>query len=115
MQGDTFFDRDISWLSFNERVLLEAANNAVPLLERIRFLSIYSSNLDEFYRVRMPAIIALQKINQAKHEEHTSAYIDNGVFDQILNTINQQQEQFGIIFTQQVLPLLRQHQIHLLY
>src|SRR5258708_1460799 len=50
-----FFDRDLSWLSFNERVLMEAQRDSVPLMERIRFLAIYSSNLDEFYRVRMPA------------------------------------------------------------
>ena len=49
-----FFNRDISWLSFNERVLGEAARHTVPLMERFRFLAIYSSNLDEFYRVRIP-------------------------------------------------------------
>ena len=59
-----FFDRDLSWLSFNERVLQEAANAEVPLLERIKFLSIYSSNLDEFYRVRMPVLLALTKLSE---------------------------------------------------
>lgn len=61
-----YFDRDISWLSFNSRVLDEAANPEVPLMERIRFLSIYSSNLDEFYRVRIPAFLALGKIKKNK-------------------------------------------------
>ena len=60
--------RDISWLSFNERVLLEAAKENVPLVERINFLSIYSSNLDEFYRVRIPALMALQKIKKEKQK-----------------------------------------------
>ena len=64
MSNFSFFNRDASWLSFNERVLLEAANTHTPLLERIKFLSIFSSNLDEFYRVRMPAIAALQKIRK---------------------------------------------------
>ncbi|WP_284245249.1 polyphosphate kinase 1 [Thalassotalea insulae] len=50
------FDKELSWLSFNERVLQEAADQAVPLLERIRFLGIYSSNLDEFFRVRVGGI-----------------------------------------------------------
>ena len=48
-----YIARDISWLSFNYRVLQEAKDPAVPLFERIKFLAIYSSNLDEFFRVRM--------------------------------------------------------------
>ena len=45
-----YFKRDISWLSFNYRVLLEAEDETLPLYERINFISIYSSNLEEFYR-----------------------------------------------------------------
>ena len=58
----SFFDRDISWLGFNYRVLKEAADETVPLMERLKFLSIYSANLDEFYRVRMPALQSLKKL-----------------------------------------------------
>lgn len=49
-------ERELSWLSFNERVLQEAADSAVPLIERVRFLGIFSNNQDEFYRVRMPDV-----------------------------------------------------------
>ncbi len=49
----TFLEKELSWLSFNHRVLQEAQDETVPLLERLRFLGIYSSNMDEFYRVRV--------------------------------------------------------------
>jgi polyphosphate kinase len=113
MQSE-FFDRDLSWLSFNGRVLEEAGSNSVPLLERIKFLSIYSSNLDEFYRVRMPAVMALEKIHQSKGE-YKKEHAKGALLQQIIQLINGQQERFGAIFTTEILPLLREKNIHLLY
>lgn len=54
-----YADRDLSWLSFNYRVLLEARDEQVPLEERVKFLAIYSTNLDEFFRVRVAALRSL--------------------------------------------------------
>src|ERR1700761_2824183 len=114
MEQRRYFNRDLSWLYFNERVMEEAANPNVPLLERIKFLSIFSSNLDEFYRVRMPVLRALQKIG-----EKDSSDIDANERLDILNTaknmIYAQQERFGQILRQQLLPALKHENIELLY
>jgi polyphosphate kinase len=59
-----YFPKELSWLSFNERVLQEAADKNTPLIERFRFLGIYSNNLDEFYRVRVADVKRLITISQ---------------------------------------------------
>ena len=56
---ERYVNRELSWLSFNERVLQEAESSSVPLLERIKFLAIFSSNLDEFFRVRVASLRSL--------------------------------------------------------
>jgi polyphosphate kinase len=107
MNDPIFFDRDISWLSFNGRVLAEAAGANVPLMERIRFLSIYSSNLDEFYRVRMPALLALQRIQK----DRTS----DTLYMQAASIINAQQVRYGGILTGEVIPQLAASGFRFLY
>lgn len=95
---DEFFNREISWLAFNERVLQEAEDENMPLIERMRFLGIFSNNLDEFFRVR---VAALQRM--ALLGKRTSTTLGFGV-DETLSSIRTRvielQERFNIAFSE---------------
>src|SRR5688572_7611365 len=93
-----FFDRDLSWLSFNARVLAEAQRKTVPLMERLKFLSICSANMDEFYRVRMPAILALGRLETDENVKQS------GKLKRINSAINRQLNQFGKTLLRNILP-----------
>jgi polyphosphate kinase len=71
---ENHLDRDISWMYFNHRILQEAEKESVPLLERLKFLGIYSNNLDEFFRVRMACLskMAENKDKDMRKERHTA-------------------------------------------
>ncbi|HMI01980.1 MAG TPA: polyphosphate kinase 1 [Pedobacter sp.] len=107
MEKAVFFNRDLSWLGFNGRVLTEAAKDTVPILERIKFLSIYSSNLDEFYRVRMPVLMAV--------DEHLGASDFAGNYELAKIEINKQLQKFGEIISRQILPTLDAEGIYWVY
>ncbi|RKR11969.1 polyphosphate kinase [Flavobacterium sp. 90] len=76
MYEQKYIDREKSWLAFNARVLQEAADNTVPLLDRLRFVGIFSNNLDEFFRVRYAAIrrLSLSGISGEKYLGGVSAH-----------------------------------------
>ena len=106
----TYFKRDISWLSFNYRVLMEADDPHLPIYERIRFLSIYASNLEEFYEVRG---------SERRGDIMKKNYIDECVetseesLEDITREVNRQQQDFYRIFGEGILPELRRQQIYL--
>ncbi len=107
-----FYNRDLSWLSFNERILMEAGRTQVPLLERVKFLSIYSSNLDEFYRVRMPVMNAIHHLASV-HQEDADQRAE--IITSAKQMIAQQLERFGRVLSRELLPLLQEAGIKLVY
>lgn len=100
-----YFNRDISWLSFNDRVLLEAQDETVPLYERIKFLAIYSSNLDEFYRVRVANIRRVAAINKKKINRELNIEPKQLLLE-INEFMGQQLSAFGAILRDDILPKL---------
>ena len=105
----SFFDRDTSWLGFNNRVLMEAADDNIPLMERLKFLSIFSDNLDEFYRVRIPILMGLKKINKDTDVDY-AAMLAN-----IEGIIISQMKELGAVLAQKIIPALKAQKIVLLY
>lgn len=98
--------RDISWLSFNARVLQEAGDKTVPLIERIRFLGIFSNNLDEFFRVRVATLTRMLAVG-TKANMHLEQN-PQAILDQIQLTVLQQQEDFNRIWQEVQKDMLRQ-------
>lgn len=92
-----FFDRDLSWLSFNYRVLMEAMDESVPLLERLRFIAIYSSNLDEFFRVRVADIRNIIQIDKKKIYKKIE-FNPQKTLDQIHKEVDSQLNEYGKTF-----------------
>lgn len=92
-----FFDRDLSWLSFNYRVLLEAMDDSVPLIERLRFIAIYSSNLDEFFRVRVADIRNIIQIDKKKIYKKIE-FDPQQTLSKIYEEVNTQLVQYGTAF-----------------
>jgi polyphosphate kinase len=99
--------RDISWLSFNSRVLQEAADDTVPLKERIKFLGIFSNNLDEFFRVR---VAALRKMVELGTKAKMHLEVDpQKILDQIQQKVLIQQKEFERIWKEILRSLKKEH------
>ena len=108
MTNPLFFPKELSWLSFNERVLQEAADETVPIIERLRFLGIFSSNMDEFFRVRVAEVrrrILLKKY-QSEHDD------PERLLHQIHEKVLKLNKKFNTIYNDCCKTLAR-HNIHI--
>ena len=92
MSDNRYIDREKSWLAFNARVLQEAGDDAVPLLDRLRFLGIFSNNLDEFFRVRFAAIRRLS-LSGISGEKVLGGVTANELLKEITQIVIQQQSE----------------------
>ncbi len=107
-----YMNRDLSWLSFNKRVLDEAADHRLPLYERLKFLAIYSSNLDEFYKVRVASYKRAMKHTGARSGDQSSE--PARVLTDILKVVDSQQNEFGRLFWKELVPGLKKNNITLI-
>ena len=92
-------NRELSWLKFNERVLNEAGNPKVPLAERLTFVSIYQSNLDEFYRVRVGTLMDQMDVSEVVRENKTNMTSEEQV-KAIIRATRELEEKKTVIYEQ---------------
>ena len=106
-----FLDRELSWLHFNQRVLELAEDPELPLLERVRFLAIFTSNLDEFFMVRVAGL--KRRIAAGVAVRAASGLMPREVLEQIHAHAGELMQRHARVFAEQIVPCLNEAGIHL--
>ncbi len=112
LPSDRFLDRELSWLAFNKRVLELAEDRNLPLLERVKYLSIFSSNLDEFFMVRVAGL--KRRIATGIAVRSASGKLPNEVHESVLNRSHELMTEQSEIFKSEILPALAANGISIL-
>ena len=107
-----FFNRDLSWVEFNKRVLAEALNPDLPLLEKVKFISIFSSNLDEFYMIRISGL--KEQVAANIHEPTIDGLTPLEQVRQIEKSLKPMIKQMNDLWLNEIVPGLKKHGVELL-
>lgn len=109
---ENFTDRELSWLAFDERVLELAEDPTTPLMERVRFLAIFSSNMDEFFMVRVATV--KEKIDNKVHIRNSAGYTPTELMREITKRARKLMERQSSLFQIAILPELRKNDVEIL-
>ncbi|MCF0062399.1 polyphosphate kinase 1 [Dyadobacter chenwenxiniae] len=108
-----YFDTNLSWLSNNYRLLLEANDETVPVRERLRFLGIYAYQTSEFFRARVPSLLAMGEVS---NDIRTKLNLfPESLLEHVYETVENQLREFNDILTAGILPALHEQGVHLYY
>lgn len=113
MKFENITDRELSWLSFDQRVLEMAEDPSIPLLERLRFLAIFSSNLDEFFMVRVATLMS--KIENEITAPNVSGFAPQDLMNEISESTNALVERQSKVFHDDIVPKLKIEGIEFLH
>ena len=111
LAAENFLNRELSWIEFNRRVLEEAQDPSQPLMERVKFLNIFASNLDEFFEIRVAGI--KQQIESGTSDSGPDGINPLALFKTIQKKVHELIQLQYALWNNEIAPQLEQHQIRI--